>query len=142
MGLLALAVIMIFKVRTVYPEEIKYNEDLGKNHIRVAYHLLGEWSMVKDDEPSRLQRLIEVLSRAEEQLILSLKDLQIRHKPGSGLMIINDLCIHAKSLREKVGVIVSEDDTTTRDLRTAIRTQPQTPMFLGPQDNFDIGQLS
>jgi len=113
MLMFALATILIFKVRTTHPNAVRYNEDLGQNHILIAYDLLGRWSMKRDDEPSRIQRLIEVLSRADRQHILNMKDLRTGDEPRSGFTMMTDAILTAKSLREKVGIIVSEDGKTT-----------------------------
>jgi hypothetical protein len=143
MLMLALAATLIFKVRAAYPEAIKYNDDLGQNHIRIVYDLLGRWSMKKDDEPSRIQRVIEVLSRAERQQILNLKEPRIRTEPGSGITVLKDAALTAKSLRERVGIVVTEQDETT-NLNSIAQPQAEkagASMFLGPTDDLDLDQL-
>jgi hypothetical protein len=120
MLMLILAAVLIFKIKAVYPESIKFNNDSRHNHVRIAYDLLGQWSMKKDDEPSRAQRLIEVLSKAEKQHILNPKDLRTETEQNSGIRVLSDAILAAKSLREKVGIIVSEDGLTINRIDTTI----------------------
>lgn len=74
MGLLALAATSILRFMTLYPDASKHNEELGRNQIQVAFGLFGRCSMNENDEPRRLQKLIEALSKTGKQHLPYLKD--------------------------------------------------------------------
>ncbi|RDW76935.1 hypothetical protein BP6252_04988 [Coleophoma cylindrospora] len=109
--MLSLAAIMLFKAKAAYPEAIEHNNELGKNHIQIAYDLLGKWSMEKDDEPSRIQRMIEVFSRAERQHILNLRDPPQQTEALWAMPVVKDAILTAQSLRDKVGILVRNGKT-------------------------------
>jgi len=97
-GILVLAMAFLFKVKIMYGEEIISRREHVETHVRQVYQILSVWSAEKLDEPGRVLRLMEVVTRAEKQCKFKLDGSRSDSRPG--VTLLDDFISAARAIRE------------------------------------------
>jgi hypothetical protein len=69
-----------------------------ETHVRQVYQILSVWSAEKPDEPGRILRFMEVVTRAEKQCKLKLDESRSDSRPG--VTLLDDFLSAARAIRE------------------------------------------
>ncbi|KAH6673291.1 hypothetical protein B0J14DRAFT_563766 [Halenospora varia] len=136
---LLLAMVFVFKVKVVYPEEVKSRQDQVHTHIRLVYQLLCSWSQETLDEPGRAVRLIDVILRAENQSLLELNQSSSEGRPG--VTLLNDIISTAREIRESESLTQSKshqflnETLNSQEFEQSAGLKNPSGQFDGPGDS-------
>jgi len=135
-GILVLAMAFLFKVKIMYGEEITSRREHVETHVRQVYQILSVWSAEKLDEPGRVLRLMEVVTRAEKQCKLKLDESRSDSRPG--VTLLDDFISAARAIRESEAKRTQAGEGQNATLR---ERSEQFPFVEGFGDDLDIQGL-
>jgi len=135
-GILVLAMAFLFKVKIMYGEEITSRREHVETHVRQVYQILSAWSAEKLDEPGRVLRLMEVVTRAEKQCKLKLDESRSDSRPG--VTLLDDFISAARAIRESEAKRTQVGETQNATLG---ESSEQFPFVEGLGDDLDIQAL-
>jgi hypothetical protein len=137
-GILVLAMAFLFKVKIMYGEEITSRRENVETHVRQVYHILSVWSAEKLDEPGRVLRLMEVVTRAEKQCKLKLDESRSDSRPLPGVTLLDDFISAARAIRESEAKRTQAGESQNVTLG---ESSEQFPFVEGLGDDLDIQGL-
>jgi hypothetical protein len=135
-GILVLAMAFLFKVKIMYEEEITSRRENVETHVRQVYQILSVWSAEKLDEPGRVLRLMEVVTRAEKQCKLEMDESRSDGRPG--VTLLDDFISAARAIRESEAKRTQAGESQNTTLG---ETSEQFPFVEGLGDELDIQGL-
>lgn len=126
--MLLLSSMLGFKISALNPDAISGSYALAQNQIQQTYHILRAWSTKENDEPSRASRVVDVLSNAQREGRLKLR--QSGAGSGPGITLLTDAIVTSKVLRgEDIKEYVGRDGFSELDgnLNATLSIQTQLP---------------
>ncbi|KAF4626825.1 hypothetical protein G7Y89_g11331 [Cudoniella acicularis] len=125
--LLLLGMAFMLKVKVLHAETIKPDQDQLETHIRRVYEILSSWSREAMDEQGRAIRLMNVISCAEKETKLNLKDMNSDGR--SGVKILEDMISIGKEVREREQRRTTEQVTNIQEKTPGITASENTSAY-------------